>query len=168
MHIEFRVSEKDYRNAALLAMRSRSSLSTLDYYGPYIFGIVWIAANIIPSPLNNYLQDQADLLMTFGVVPIVIGFLSIRRKKIKQDYAKLKDLHLLQVLDLDASGLRLVTSAAVARSAWTIYRKFIEDEKSFVLFLQNSDNILPIPKGELTLAQIDELRALLSARLPSE
>jgi hypothetical protein len=121
MHIEYRISEKDYRAAAMLAMRKRSTSSSLDYYGPYIFGVIWIAAAIIPSPLNGYLQDQIDLVMTFGVVPIVIGFLAMRRKGIKRDYAKLKEFHLLQVLDLDTAGLKLVTTAGVKRSAWKIY-----------------------------------------------
>jgi hypothetical protein len=168
MHIEYRISEKDYRAAAMLAMRKRSTSSSLDYYGPYIFGVVWIAAAVIPSPLNNYLKDQIDSLMTFGVVPIVIGFLAMRRKGIKRDYAKLKNVQLLQVLDLDSTGLRLVTTAGVTRSAWKIYSKFAEDPKTFILFLQGTHDFLPIPKGELTLAQIDELRALLVARLPAD
>jgi hypothetical protein len=166
MHIEFRISEKDYRAATMLAMRKRSTSSSLDYYGPYIFGVIWIAAAVIPSPLNGYLKDQIDSLMTFGVVPIVVGFLAMRRKGIKRDYAKLKSFQLLQILDLDSTGLRLVTTAGVTRSSWKIYSKFAEDAKTFVIYLQESHDFLPIPKGELTLAQIDELRALLAARLP--
>ena len=42
---------------------------------------------------------------------------------------------------------------------------YLEDGKSFIMFLTGSTAILPIPKAELTPAQIDELRSLLAARL---
>jgi hypothetical protein len=90
----------------------------------------------------------------------------LRRKKIKREFKKLKMFHLLQVLDLDTNGLRLVTTAGTARSAWSVYERFVEDQKSFILFHAGKTTILPIPKGELTFAQIDELRSMLSARLP--
>jgi hypothetical protein len=163
MHIEYRISEKSYRAAAMLAMRKRSTMSSVDYYGPYIFCIVWIAASYIPAVLDP--SADLDLLLTLGVLPIVLGFLALRRKRIKREYAKLKEFHLLQVLDLDAAGLRLFTTAGTSRSAWQVYSKFSEDDKSFILYLQGNQTFLPIPKGELTLIQIDELRSLLTARL---
>jgi hypothetical protein len=162
MHIEYRISDKDYRLAAQLAMRKRSGLSQLEYYGPYIFCIAWLAANVVFNP------DDPDLLLTLGVLPIVLGFLAMRRKTIKQAYTKLKNFHLLQALDLDATGLRLVTTAGTTRSAWQIYSKFVEDKYSFVLFLAGSEDILPIPKNQLGMTDVDELRALLTARLEHE
>jgi len=166
MHIEFRISERDYRAAAMLALRKRSSFSGLDYYGPYIFAIVWLATSIIPSYIHP--DFDLDLVLTLGVLPIVMGFLSLRRKHMRRDYAKAKQFHLLQMLDLDAAGLRLVTTAGTTRSAWQVYTKFAEDPKSFILFMTGSNAFLPIPKGELTEGQIDELRALLTARLPDK
>ena len=147
----------------MLAMRKRSTLSSLDYYGPYIFCIVWLAASLIPAWLHP--DAELDLLLTLGVLPIVLGFLALRRKRIKLEFAKLKAFHLLQALDLDAAGLRLVTTAGTSRSAWKVYSKFAEDAASFILYLQGNLTFLPIPKSELTLSQIDELRALLDARL---
>jgi hypothetical protein len=166
MHIEFRITERDYRAAALLSMRKRSSTSAFEYYGPYLFAIIWVGASVLPAYFNP--TADLDLLMTLGVVPIIIGFLGLRRKRIKREYAKLKSFHLLQVLDLDANGLRLVTTAGVSRTAWKVYEKFVEDAKTFLLFPHGTESILPIPKGELTLAQIDELRTLLTARLAGE
>jgi YcxB-like protein len=162
MHIEFRITEKSYRAAAMLAMRKRSTVSKLDYYGPYIFCIVWLAVSFL-NPDADF-----DLLLTLGVLPIVLGFLALRRKRIKREYAKLKDFHLLQVLDLDAAGLRLITTAGTSRSAWQVYSKVAEDANSFILYLHAGESFLPIPKGELTLIQIDELRSLLEARLPHD
>jgi hypothetical protein len=166
MHIEYRITEKSYRAAAMLAMRKRSTMSTVDYYGPYIFCIVWLAAALVPALLDP--NAELDLLLTLGVLPIILGFLALRRKRMRYEYSKLKSFHLLQALDLDAAGLRLITTAGTSRSAWQVYTKFVEDKTSFILYVQGSETFVPIPKGELTLAQIDELRALLAARLPHD
>jgi YcxB-like protein len=163
MHIEYRITDKDYRSAATLAMRKRSSTSALEYYGPHLFAILWFAVILIPAYLHP--DQDLDLLLTLGIVPVIMGFLLMRRKEIKKEYKKLKMFQLLQVLDLDTNGLRLVTTAGTSRSAWTVYERFAEDQKSFILFLAGSAAILPIPKGELTLVQIDELRTMLVARL---
>ena len=164
MHIEYRITERDYRLATMLAMRKRSSMSAVEYYGPYLFAVVWLAVSIIPAYLHP--DQDLDLLLTLGIVPIIMGFIMMRRKRTKEDYKKQKMFHLLQILDLDSNGLRLVTTAGTSRSAWKVYDRFAEDEKSFVLFLAGSTAILPIPKGELTLVQIDELRTMLEARFP--
>lgn len=164
MHIEYRITERDFRAATLLAMRKRSTTSSVEYYGPYIFAIVWVATSLIPAYIHP--DMDLDLLLTLGVLPIIMGFLVLRRKTMKKEFKKAKNFHLLQVLDLDSNGLRLVTTAGTTRSAWKIYERFMEDEKSFILLFKDSMAILPIPKGELTFPQIDELRALLSARLP--
>ena len=165
MHIEYRVTEKEYRTAAMLAMRKRSHMSSLEYYGPHIFAIVWLSTSVVPALFNPNLD--LDLLLTLGVLPIVLGFLMLRRKRILREYKKLKSLHLLQTLDLDATGLRLITSAGTSRSAWQVYSKFVDDKTMFLIFQLGDHLFFSIPKSYLTMAQTDELRTLLSARLPS-
>jgi hypothetical protein len=164
MHIEYRITDRDYRFASMLAMRKRSSMSAVEYYGPYLFAILWLAVSIIPAYLHP--NDDLDLLLTLGIVPVIMGFIIMRRKRFKQEYKKLKMFHLLQVLDLDTNGLRLVTTAGTSRSAWKMYDRFAEDQKSFILFVAGSTAIMPIPKSELTITQVDELRAMLAARFP--
>jgi hypothetical protein len=164
MHIEYRITEKDYRAAAMLAMRKRSTLSAVEYYGPYLFAILWVGVSLVPAYLHP--EADLDLVLTLGIVPIIMGFLLMRRKKIRAAFKKMKMFHLLQVLDLDTNGLRLVTTAGTSRSAWKVYDRFTEDEGLFILFVAGNEDIMPIPKGELTLMQIDELRSLLCARLP--
>jgi YcxB-like protein len=168
MHVEFRVTESEYRAAAMLAMRKRSSLTAFDYYLPYTFAVIWLAGSTIPSPLNGYLEQPADLLLTLGVLPIFLGFLWMRRKSMKEEYLKLKQFHLHQALDLDTNGLRLVTTAGTTRSSWDTYSKFAEDKNSFILFRKLDETILPIPKNHLTIAQVDELHTLLTARIPPQ
>src|SRR5450755_1102379 len=89
MHIQFFINERDYRSAALLAMRKRSNLSSLDYYGPYIVAVVWIAASVFPNLLNGNPEELVDLLLTFGVIPLVMGILMMRRKNFKREFSKL-------------------------------------------------------------------------------
>jgi hypothetical protein len=168
MHIEYRVNESDYLSASKLALRKRSSWSALDYYFPHIFCVLWLAGSVIPSPFNNYLKEDIDLLLTLGVFPIFMGLLVLRRGSMKKEYKKEKALQLHQALDLDATGLRMVTTAGTSRSAWDIYSKFVEDKDSFVLFQKADHGIVPIPKHHLSPAQVDELHDLLTARLPTK
>lgn len=166
MHIEYRVDERDFVSASTLALRKRSSWSALDYYFPHIFCVLWLSGNVIQSYIHP--DMEIDLLLTLGVFPIFMGLVVLRRRRLKQDYKKFKDLHLHQVLDLDRSGLRLTTTAGVTRSSWEMYTKWVEDKSSFILFHTNDHRIVPIPKHHLTEPQIDELRNLLTARLPSK
>ena len=168
MHIEYRVNESDFVSASTLALRKRSSWSALDYYFPHIFCVLWLAGSVIPSPFNHYGQEDIDLLLTLGVFPIFMGLVVLRKRRLKQDYKKMKNLQLHQALDLDSNGLRLTTTAGVARSSWDMYSKFVEDKSSFVLYQKSDHGIVPIPKHHLTEPQIDELHSLLTARLPGK
>ena len=165
MHIEYRVSEGDFVTASMLALRKRSSWSALDYYFPHIFCVLWLAGSVIPSPFNHYGQDEVDLLLTLGVFPIFMGLVVLRRRRLKQDYKKMKNLQLHQELDLDSNGLRLITSNGVARSSWDMYSKYVEDKASFIMYQKLDHGLFIIPKHHLTDGQSDELRNLLKARL---
>jgi hypothetical protein len=165
MHIEYRVSEGDFVAASMLALRKRSTWSALDYYFPHIFCVLWLAGGAIPSPFNHYGRDETDLLLTLGVFPIFMGLIVLRRRRLKQDYKKMKNLKLHQALDLDSNGLRLTTTDAVARSSWDLYSKYVEDKAAFILYQKLDHGLLIIPKHHLTEGQADELRNLLKARL---
>ena len=167
MQIKYRINERDYRNAAMLELKKRSRLSRLEYYSPYAFAIIWIAASLFPSAASEEF-DSTDLVLTLGILPILMGFLYLRRKKFRGEYQKLRDFHLLQTLDMDGIGLRTVTTQGTSRSSWQLFTTFAEDPKSFILFKVGGHGFLPIPKHHLTVNQNDELRALLVARLPSE
>lgn len=160
MHIKYRISERDYRNAAMLELRKRSRWSALEYYSPYAFTIIWLSANLFASSI--------DLFLTLAVLPILMGFLYLRRRKLQREYLKLRHFHLLQALDLDQTGLRLITTLGTSRSSWDVYSKFAEDSRSFILYKAGGHGFFPIPKNYLTIAQVDELHTLLEARLPAQ
>src|SRR6266702_1337726 len=167
MQIKYRINERDYRNAATLELKKRSRLSRLEYYSPYAFAIVWIASALIPSAANVEF-DSTDLLLALGILPILMAFLFLRRKKFRQEYERMRDMHLLQTLDVDGIGLRASTSQGVSRTSWQIYSTFAEDANSFVLLKTANYGFLPIPKDHLTTSQANELRSLLQARLLHE
>jgi hypothetical protein len=166
MHIEYRISDAEYRNAAGLAMRRRSSLSSLDYFVPYIFAIIWLVASLIPTAANDYLSDPTDLLFTLGAIPILAGFLYRRKKAFTQDYKRLTHLHPLQILNTDTKGIQIGVTKPTVFQAWQVFTKFAENPQVFILYYQGNHNFLPIVKGHLTSLQVDELRSMLLSRLP--
>jgi hypothetical protein len=165
MHIEYRVSERDYRKAVTLAKRKRSKLSALELFWPYLFAIAWMLIGFIPRSISNNAGGTDDLYFQLGVIPFVLLFLLARQMRLRSEYVKLSNYRLLQALDLDASGLRLVTSQVTARTSWSVYEKFAENESVFILYQEGNQGIVPITKAFLTYLQIEELRSLLEANL---
>lgn len=165
MHIEYRVSEGDYRNATTLANKKRSNLSALEHFWPYLFVIVWLSIGFLPASISGSSGEDVDMYFALGVIPIWIIFLYMRKLQFRREYAKLPNLKLLQALDLDSNGLRLVTTAATTRTSWDLYNKFAEDQHAFVLYMDGGHNFLPITKSYMNTLQIDELRTLLKANI---
>lgn len=167
MHVEYRVSEREYASATTLAQRKRSNLSALEHFWPYIFAIVWVGIGWLPSYMTGTAGEGADdLYFELGVLPVLIAFLWMRKRAQKREYNKLSHYRLLHQLDLDANGLRLQTSMGIQRTAWTVYDKYAENEDVFILYQTGNQGIVPIPKAHMTLLQIDELRSLLKAYIP--
>lgn len=160
MNIKYRVNERDYRSAAMLDLRKRSTWSLLEYYSPYIIAVVWICACLIP--------DDFDMFLTLGIIPIFAAVLWMRRSRFERDYRRKRNFHLLHSLDLDRNGLRLETTDGTSRTTWANYVKFAEDARSFVLFQKNGHGFFPIPKNHLSPSQVEELGAMLQSRLPRE
>ena len=164
MHVEYRVSEREYESAMALAQRKRSNLSALEYFWPYLFAIVWVGIGWLPTSMTGTGGGGTDdLYFELGVLPILMVFLYMRRRMQKREYKKLSHYRLLHQLDLDANGLRLATSVGVARTAWSVYEKFAENDSVFILYQTGNQGIVPIPKAHMTSLQIDEMRSLLKA-----
>jgi hypothetical protein len=166
MHIEYRINEADYRSAAELAMRRRSNMSSLDYFLPYIFSIVWVAAALITGAADDGFSDSSDLIFVFGAVPVLIGLLWRRRKVFGADFLRMSVLHPLQILNLDTTAITRGIGKEAIKTPWSFYTKFAENQKVFILYQEGSHHFLPVVKSHLTVLQVDELRSLLLARLP--
>ena len=165
MHIEYRISEADYRSAAELAMRKRSNVSSLEYFLPYIFSIVWVAAALITGAADDNFSDSSDLIFVFGAIPELVGLLWRRRKVFIGDYLRMSVLHPLQIITLDTTGVTRGQGKEAIMAPWTFYTKYAENQRVFILYQEGSHHFLPIVKSHLTTLQADELRAMLIARL---
>jgi hypothetical protein len=166
MLIEYRISETDYRSAAELAMRKRSSMSSLEYFLPYIFSIVWVAAALITGAADNGFSDSADLIFVFGALPVLAGLLWRRKKAFIGDYQRMSLLHPLQILNLDTTAIIRGQGKDAIKTPWNFYTKFAENKRVFILYQEGSHHFLPIVKSHLTDLRVDELRSVLLARLP--
>lgn len=166
MHLEYRINETEYRSAAELAMRRRSSMSSLEYFLPYIFSIVWVAAALITGAADDGFSDSTDLIFVFGAIPVLFGLLWRRRKTMIADYHRMSLLHPLQILSLDTTAIVRGQGKEAIKTPWNFYKRFAENKKVFILYQEGSHHFLPIAKSHLTDLQVDELRALLIARLP--
>ena len=166
MLLEYRINEADYRSAAELAMRKRSTFSSLEYFLPYIFSIVWLAAALITGAADDGFSDSADLIFVFGAVPVLVGLLWRRRKALKADYYRMSVLHPLQTVHLDTNAIIRGQGKEAIKTPWTFYTKFAENKRVFILYQEGSHHFLTIVKSHFTDLRVDELRALLIARLP--
>lgn len=166
MHIEYRINETDYRSAAELAMRKRSSMSSLEYFLPYIFSIVWLAAALITGAADDGFSDSTDLIFVFGALPVLFGLLWRRRKAFGGDYQRMSVFHPLQILHLDTNGIVRGQGKEAVSTPWSVYTKFAENKRVFILYQDGSHHFLPIVKSHMTDLRVDELRSLLLARLP--
>lgn len=166
MHIEYRINEGEYCSAAELAMRKRSNASALEYFLPYIFSIVWVAASLITGAADNGFSDSTDLIFVFGAIPVLIGLLWRRRKFFKGEYLRMSVLHPLQILSLDTALITRGQGKEAIKTPWNFYTKFAENKKVFILYQEGSHHFLAVVKSHLTDLQVDELRSLLLARLP--
>lgn len=166
MLIEYRINEAEYRSAAELAMRKRSSMSSLEYFLPYIFSIVWVAAALITGAADDGFSDSTDLIFVFGAVPVLVGLLWRRRKVFGAEYHRMSVFHPLQILNLDTSAIIRGQGKEAVKTPWNVYSRFAENKKVFILYQEGSHHFLPIVKSHLTELRVDELRSLLLARLP--
>ena len=55
MQIKYRISERDYRSAAMLELRTRNRVSKVEYFGPYILAAIWLIGSLIPSSATGNL-----------------------------------------------------------------------------------------------------------------
>ena len=166
MHIEYRINEAEYCSAAELAMRRRSNASALEYFLPYIFSIVWLAAALITGAADDGFSDSTDLIFVFGALPVLMGLLWRRRKSFKSEYFRMSVFHPLQILNLDTAMIIRGQGKEAIQTPWKFYTKFAENKKVFILYQEGSHHFLPIVKSHMTDLQTDELRSLLMARLP--
>jgi len=165
MHIEYQISEDDFISAAKLAMRKRSRYALVRVYIIRVFGAILLASALVLYILSRQIATVWPIAL-WGLLVLCVPILWTYQ--FHKQYRKMPMLHGRRSLDIDETGTHFVTPEVDSRISWESFIHFAENDDSFVLFQQGSRIFIPIPKRELTPAQIDELRALFEACIPSK
>jgi YcxB-like protein len=163
MQIDYQISEDDFVAAANLADRKRSVLSAIRYFKLHFFLALTLVLILI-AVFVTHEYTIAYALLAWMILLLLLGRLrvSIYRRRIRKN----PNSHLLRSLDIDGESLYFKTADSEGRAAWQAFSKVAEDDRVFVLFQRGDRLYIPIPKRELTPAQIPELRALFETHLP--
>ena len=161
MHIEYEIARQDYMTAAMLAARKGALPTRLRYYYVYVFAALWLVATLATSRTRGH-WNIVDMSLGFGFVAAIGLFVWT---KFAWEYRRSANLHGIQQLDADESGIRLKTLESDARSTWKAYSKFAENSRVFVLFYPGNRTFIPIPKSAMNIEQVTELRGLFKAGL---
>jgi hypothetical protein len=159
MHVEYEVTKRDYVSAAMLAAHKGPLSIRLRYYYVYAFAILWLVVTVATSRTDGH-WNIVDMLFGFGFVAVMALFVWA---KFAREYQRSANLHGIQQLDANESGVRFVTTESDTRSTWKAYSKFAENSKVFILFHPGNKTFIPIPKSALNSEQATELRSLFKA-----
>jgi hypothetical protein len=165
MRIEYQISEDDFVSAARLAIRKQYRHAFFRALNIRVFGAILIATALILCILTRQFAavwPAALVGLILMCVPILWTY------QFRKQYRKMPMLHGRRSLDIDATGLHFITEQSDSRTSWELFIHFAENDDSFVLFQQGNRIFIPIPKRELTAAQIDEFRNILFTHLPSK
>ena len=164
MHIEYEVSQQDYVNAAILAIRKGRISSRLRYYYFCAFTLLWLVTTLSGSRSGGH-WNLATIAFGLSIIPFIAAILWISRFKFGREFQKNANLHGVHQLDATESGMQIVTPESETRSTWKTYSKFAENSRVFILFSPGNRIFIPIPKSAMNTEQIVELRNLFKVGL---
>jgi len=155
MQMEYEISEQDFLDAQKLAIRSHPShYARLVYRGlPYIGGGVILVALWLLC--LDGLSTTYFLPLALGVTCLLMP--TISKQAQKKLYRKNSNLHGPRTMVLDEQGLNFSCPTFSSKLKWPFFLKYVEDDKTFVLFQSNQIFHL-IPKRQLSPQEISGLR----------
>jgi hypothetical protein len=167
MQIEYQITEDDFESAAWLALRKGAIPGTFQFYYGLAFIALWIFLCLAPVLATPNIRSFVDSLLfaSFGFA-ILSWRLLFTKFKFRREYRRSPLLHLRTSLEIDAMGPHFKTSESDSRSSWQTYSKYRESKSTFLLSPSGNKIFIPIPKRELSQAQITELRTLFETHLP--
>jgi hypothetical protein len=167
VQIVYRVTQEDFESASWLALHKGPILRALQFYFRIGFIGLWVGVCLIPvfaSPtLRNLLE--ACVFSGFGLA-LFFWQLFFTRLRFRRAYRRSATLHRHTQLGIDDSGLHVVTPESDSRSTWRAYLKYSENRSVFIIYHVGNVIFVMIPKRELTVTQIDDVRSILAAHLP--
>jgi len=96
----------------------------------------------------------------------IVAFFSVVTKFIaKRRFRKMTGLHGRYIVNIENEGVSYVAPQGEGKMNWEAWGSFGEDDSSFVLVQRGANIFMPIPKRNLSVAQIEELRSVLETYL---
>ena len=155
MQIEYEISEQDFINGQRLAIKNSPKL--LVRWSRLMLPLFGVALLLF---LLNAVKQQG---FSWRVIPglafclMFIALPLLNRSTQRRLYAKATVMHGRLLLGVDEGGLSFHGPTFSSQVGWSNFRKFFEDEDSFVLY-QNQQVINIVPKRKLAPEQITALR----------
>ncbi|HTD96892.1 MAG TPA: YcxB family protein [Edaphobacter sp.] len=128
-------------------------------------GCFVITGGLIAAILKNNVSILWPVML-WGSILLLLPLLS--GYQFRRVYRKVPLLRALRNVDIDENKLYFTTASSDGRTTWEAYIRFAENERAFIFFQQGNQIFIPIPKRELNLSQIDELRSLFETHLPTK
>jgi len=154
--IRFRLNEEDGLNA----MRATSMPS----WGMFLFVLLLALLFLVGIYLINHNFPVAGWLWLVMSAVIGIAVYEVPRIQVKRSLRSSPSAQGEIVLALDDEGTVATFSTGESRVNWRAYTKYKETGSMFLLFLSPS-RYMSIPKRAMTPQQIEDLRALVKARI---
>jgi hypothetical protein len=162
MHIYYEVTKSDFVSASKLAANAICRGGRyLTFIYPLI-GLLWIFIVVIQADSTGTVITTWTLVLPAFFFFFVPALISYQRARL---YRKLPLLQGRHSLDISDENLYFLSPKSEATLSWDNYDQAVENKHSFVLILQGSSQFQIIPKRELSVLQIDELRTILQAHL---
>jgi len=162
MRIEYEITERDFINGQRLAIKNspvrlvRWTRLVLPFFGIALLAF-WI-------------QGVVQQGFSWDVIPVLaipLFFISIplvSRNTQKKLYAQTNSMHGPLSLEIDDVGLEFKGPTFTSKIEWPHFRKFFEDDQSFVIYA-DSGVFNVIPKRGLSSEQITDLREYFARKL---
>jgi hypothetical protein len=166
MHIEYEITEQDFFNAQRLAIKnSPIVLVRLTRWILPLFGLAGIGF-IVHATFQLGFSWQLIPGLAFCSFFVSIPWLSKRTQK--KLYKSTPSFHGKLSLEVADDGLAFAGPSFSSKVNWSHFRRFFEDEHSFIIYQQSGTVFNILPKRTLTPEQITELRDFLARGIPSQ
>ncbi len=163
MIVSYQTSENDFVRAGAFMLRRKTGIpNRWATWGALTFlSAFGISTLFIPSSVIFSLLPFA-LLLSFFYFGIPIA----SRRSFTQLYRKNPLYAEARTLQADFTGTHMRSESSSSDAAWTNYEAYAEDRHSFLLIHRGNQIFFPIPKRDLSPAQIEEVRCTFETYLP--
>jgi hypothetical protein len=161
MQIEFQCDLKDYEE--IFAVQQAKPLGRKIFFA-CVSGLLIIAAVFALVSLGLP-EGRAFVFILLCWLALTFTSLVIRRVWIKRDFRGHPHFSQRQVVQVGEAGLCVENGVERSETKWAAYERCQETQTLFLLYL-GARSVQAIPKRALSTDQMEELRQLLSSKLP--